>query len=96
MRTFRIHVLNVLLALGLLLASCATQGTAPGAGSSSGSTQPAAIAQGDYAYGTAGDTLNACLGRIPSGATAGQRMLAERSCQRDEEVRKPIQAVPGK
>jgi hypothetical protein len=29
------------------------------------------------------DTLEACLGRIPRDATAGQRMLAEQSCRRD-------------
>ncbi len=29
------------------------------------------------------DTLDACLGRIPRDATAGQRMLAEQTCRRD-------------
>lgn len=33
--------------------------------------------------GTQGDSLEACMSRIPKDATAGQRMLAEASCQRD-------------
>lgn len=35
------------------------------------------------ASGTVGDTLEACLARIPKDATAGQRLLAEGSCRRD-------------
>ncbi len=34
--------------------------------------------------GTQGDSLNACMSRIPADATAGQRMLAEESCKRDQ------------
>lgn len=34
--------------------------------------------------GTQGDSLEACLARIPTDATAGQRLLAEESCQRDQ------------
>lgn len=33
--------------------------------------------------GTQGDSLDACMSRIPKDASAGQRMLAESSCQRD-------------
>lgn len=33
--------------------------------------------------GTQGDSLDACMARIPTNATAGQRMLAEESCKRD-------------
>ncbi|BFU94095.1 MAG: conserved exported protein of unknown function [Nitrospira sp.] len=36
------------------------------------------------ASGTQGDTLEACMARIPKDASAGQRMLAEQSCQRDQ------------
>ncbi|WP_455370370.1 hypothetical protein [Petrachloros mirabilis] len=36
------------------------------------------------ASGTQGDSLEACMARIPKDATAGQRMLAEESCQRDQ------------
>ncbi len=34
--------------------------------------------------GTQGDSLEACMARIPADATAGQRLLAEESCQRDQ------------
>ncbi|MFO0701311.1 MAG: hypothetical protein U0236_18985 [Nitrospira sp.] len=34
--------------------------------------------------GTQGDSLEACMGRIPTDATVGQRMLAEESCRRDQ------------
>ena len=34
--------------------------------------------------GTQGDSLEACMARIPKDATAGQRMLAEESCKRDQ------------
>lgn len=36
--------------------------------------------------GTQGDSLDACMARIPSDATEGQRMLAEDSCQRDQSL----------
>ncbi len=34
--------------------------------------------------GTQGDSLDACMARIPTDATAGQRLLAEESCKRDQ------------
>lgn len=34
--------------------------------------------------GTQGDSFEACMSRVPKDATAGQRMLAEASCQRDQ------------
>lgn len=34
--------------------------------------------------GTQGDSLDACMARIPSDATTGQRLLAEESCKRDQ------------
>ena len=36
------------------------------------------------AAGTAGDSLEACMARIPKDASVGQRMLAEESCKRDQ------------
>ncbi len=36
------------------------------------------------ASGSEGDSLTACTARIPKDATAGQRMLAEESCKRDQ------------
>jgi hypothetical protein len=40
------------------------------------------------AAGTHGDSIEACMGRIPKDATAGQRMLAEESCRRDQAARR--------
>jgi hypothetical protein len=40
------------------------------------------------AAGTYGDSLEACMGRIPKDATTGQRMLAEESCRRDQAARR--------
>lgn len=40
------------------------------------------------ASGTPGDTLEACMARIPNDATAGQKMLAEESCRRDQAARR--------
>lgn len=39
------------------------------------------------ASGAAEDSQQACLARIPKDATAGQRMLAEHSCKRDQASR---------
>lgn len=39
---------------------------------------------------TVEDTLKACLARIPDLATAGQRMLAEQSCEEEEAMRKSV------
>lgn len=45
----------------------------------------ASTKSGDRASsGTQGDTLDACMARIPKDASAGQRMLAEESCKRDQ------------
>ncbi len=48
------------------------------------------------AAGSVEDSLQACLSRIPKDATAGQRMIAEQSCRRDESDRKPFQASGGR
>lgn len=46
------------------------------------------------ASGAVEDTLKACLARIPKGASAGQNMLAELGCQRDEQIRTSLQTAP--
>lgn len=84
---------GIILSLSLLFAAaCATDG---GSGQSSsspfGSSDSAATSGkglGRIAAGAVEDTLQACMARIPSDATAGQRMLAERSCERDQAARK--------
>lgn len=48
------------------------------------------------ASGAVEDTLPTCLTRIPQGATPGQRLIAEQSCQRDESDRASMRAIPGR
>lgn len=84
--------------LGLLV-GCAEMGTQeanPSSGGAAPSVASAGTGTGAMAAGAVGDTLQACLARIPSGASAGQRMIAEQSCARDQGDRKLIQAVPGR
>ncbi len=77
----------VVLSLSLLLLSaCATEETM----TSSGSTHAASASGSMKAATQAYDSLQSCLSRIPSGGTAGTRMIAEESCQRDESLRQAI------
>ena len=48
----------------------------------------------DVASGAVEDTLKACLARIPDKASVGQRMLADRTCQGEEGIRKTDQGAP--
>lgn len=48
------------------------------------------------AAGASEDSLQACLARIPNGATTGQHLMAEQSCRRDDGDRKPFQATLGR
>lgn len=48
------------------------------------------------ASGSTEDSQQACLARIPKVATAGQRMVAEDSCKRDQESRQSFQNAPGR
>ena len=43
---------------------------------------------GKISAGSAKDTLKACMARIPKDASAGQHMLAEQTCEREEKARK--------
>lgn len=45
------------------------------------------------ASGSVEDTLKLCLARIPKDASAGQRLLAEQSCQGAERTRSTSQGV---
>jgi hypothetical protein len=87
-------------AAALLLAGCAEMQQMQGGGSGSGgsgysSGSSASVSSSDVASGHAGDTLDACLSRIPSNSTDGQRLVATTTCNRDEAARQPIVAVPG-
>jgi hypothetical protein len=59
-------------------------------------TPPVVSATNSVAAGSIEDSLQACMARIPKDATAGQRMIAEQSCRRDEGDRKPYQATGGR
>ena len=96
--------LSVWAAIGLFTLSlgCAEMngGSTSGAGSSDPTTSNGAINAVNtggkrVSQGTQGDTLEACKSRIPSDASAGQRMIAEGTCQRDAANRASIDAVPG-
>ena len=89
-------------AIGLFTLSlgCAQMngGSTSDAGPSTPSSSPAspeATGPNRVSQGTQGDSLDACLARIPGDASAGQRMIAEGTCQRDAENRTSIDAVPG-
>jgi hypothetical protein len=56
---------------------------------------PEATSKPDIAAGAAEDTLRACMARIPKDASIGQLMIAEQGCWRDENERRPVQAIPG-
>jgi hypothetical protein len=51
---------------------------------------------GITASGAVEDNLKTCMGRIPKDASAGQRMMAEQGCGRDQETRKSFDAAPGR
>ncbi len=92
-----------IIGLSALTMGCAEMngGSTAGGGSSASSASSAdttAVTTGPnrVSQGTQGDSLDACLARIPSDATAGQRLIAERTCQRDADNRSSILAVPGK
>ena len=86
-----ICVLAVLFAasIGLMSAQAADREPALVAPGSDTTTEPG------MAAGSVEDTLQACIARIPKDASIGQRMIAEQGCGRDENDRKPIQAIPG-
>ncbi len=85
MRFHSVMGLGLLALSGLLVGGCASDG-ATGSSNSGGSTQ----SSGGGTATTQNDSLQACLGRIPSSATAGTRQVAEESCKRDEAVRMGI------
>ena len=79
-----LNVFGVVVLLGMMVGGCASEGTMMSA-----STAPAPTTGiGRVASGAVEDSLNACLARIPKAATAGQKMLAEESCKRDQAARR--------
>lgn len=86
-----VHAFGVIALLGVLVGGCASDGTtgSAGAGSASGSGATSGTTKNidRVATGAVEDTLDACLARIPTNASAGQKMLAEESCRRDQAAR---------
>ncbi len=92
MKTVRFtRMILPLIAAALFLASCAS--SQPGGSPTQAASAVSATEQ--PAAGTFGDSLKACMDRIPKGASAGQQMFAEESCRRDAAARASIDAVPG-
>jgi len=96
MKPFAKVFLFAFLALATLTMGCATDTMTTGGetrtcGASADNTDPNRVSQG-----TQGDSLKACLSRIPCDASAGQRQVATLTCERDEKARASIDAVPGK
>ncbi|MGA6827082.1 hypothetical protein ACO9S2_05625 [Nitrospira sp. NS4] len=77
----RVQAFGVIALLGMLVGGCASEGT-----TGSSYVPPQGIDR--IAAGGVEDTLEACKARIPKDATAGQRMLAEQSCSRDQAARR--------
>lgn len=71
-------------------------GTAGSTPSSTSNTSALNTGPNRVSTGVQGDTLEACISRIPSNSSDGQRQLATLSCERDAKARSPIDAVPGK
>ncbi|HKW85971.1 MAG TPA: hypothetical protein VJM82_02775 [Nitrospiraceae bacterium] len=98
MKTAQSAMMMLFIASALLITACAAYDS----GSPGSSTAPAAATmsaspavQTNAASGTQDDTLQACMARIPQDTSAGLRMIAEQSCERDEANRKAILSVPG-
>jgi hypothetical protein len=92
----------VSISLATLSMGCAQMngGSTSGAGSATPSTSRGTVSIENtgpkrVSQGTQGDSLAACLSRIPSDASAGQRMIATGTCERDAANRTPIDVVPG-
>lgn len=82
--------------LGLLIGGCLGLPVARAQDRQSTIVAPGTDAtnKADIAAGSVEDTIRDCMGRIPKDASIGQVMIAEQSCWRDENERKPLQEVP--
>ena len=86
---------NLLVGLGLLVSATLPISAEAADGMANKPASPAAAAiQSSAAAGAVEDTLQACMTRIPKDASLGQRLIAERTCARDENDRKPFQNAP--
>ena len=83
-----VRAFGVIALLGVLVGGCAGDETMSSSGSNSGATFGTGKNIDRIAAGAVEYSLNACLARIPKDATAGQKMLAEESCRRDQAARR--------
>lgn len=75
--------------MGMLVGGCASDGMMGSSSPSGGGATSTSTKNIDrVAAGSVEDNLNACMARIPKDASAGQRMLAEESCRRDQAARR--------
>lgn len=81
-----VSVFGVIALLGMMVGGCASEGTTGSSGTGSSFVPPQGINR--ISSGSVEDTLEACKARIPKDATAGQKMLAEESCLRDQGARR--------
>ncbi|OGW48053.1 MAG: hypothetical protein A2V62_07140 [Nitrospirae bacterium RBG_19FT_COMBO_58_9] len=86
---------NFLVGLGLFISAILPISAEAADGVAHKPTPPAAaVAQSSASAGAVEDTLQACMTRIPKDASLGQRLIAERTCARDDNDRKPFQSAP--
>ena len=81
-----VSIFGVIALLGVMVGGCASEGAMGSADTGSASATTKGINR--VASGAVEDSLAACMGRIPDDASAGQKMLAEESCRRDQAVRR--------
>lgn len=81
-----VSTFGVIALFGMLVGGCASDEMMGSSGGGTTSTSTKNIDR--VASGAVEDTLNACMARVPKDASAGQRMLAEESCRRDQAARR--------
>jgi hypothetical protein len=91
-------VTRIILVASLALIPWIAAPIADAAGKAPKASAPPTQSEGrsTVASGAVEDTRQACLARIPKDATAGQRLIAEDSCKRDQTSRQSIQDAPGR
>jgi hypothetical protein len=81
-----VSVFGFIALLGVMVGGCASEGTTGMSDAGSAAATTKGIDR--IASGSVEDSLDACKARIPSDASAGQKMLAEESCDRDQAARR--------
>jgi hypothetical protein len=93
MNCLHLRSYNLIVGLGLCIsATLPISGEAADSMTKKPAAPVAAVSQSSTAAGAVDDTLKACMTRIPKDASFGQRLLAEQSCARDDNDRKPFQS----